>query len=98
MSLTEEARQRGCYCGTWDTNPEAFESAGIPRGFCGFCQVCGRPGHTRHFPGAVPYTGCWCERHWWRIVWLDPRATIGCMVWLVGLALVGFGLWWWRHH
>jgi len=57
MSLTEEAQKRGCYCGVWDTNPGAYESLGYPHSYCGFCQACGRPGHTRHFPGPVPYTG-----------------------------------------
>jgi hypothetical protein len=49
----------------------------------------------RHFPGAVPYTGAWCDRHWRRVVWLDPRATLGCLVWLAGLALAGFAVRWW---
>jgi hypothetical protein len=34
-----------------------------PRGFCGWCEVCGRPGHGRHAP-AEPRTGAWCDQHW----------------------------------
>jgi hypothetical protein len=64
MSWTEEADKRNCYCGVWDTNPAAFEAEGYPVGFCGMCEVCGAPGHTRHHPGPVPYTGCWCDPHY----------------------------------
>jgi hypothetical protein len=85
MSLTEEAQRRGCYCGVWDTNPGAYQSLGYPHGYCGFCQACGRPGHTRHFPGPVPYTGCWCDFHYRLTAWLDPRAGIGCFLWLAVL-------------
>lgn len=88
MSFTEEAQERGCYCGTWDRNPRAFEELGLPRGYCGMCDVCGRPGHLRHFPGAVPFTGAWCDRHWWRVVWLDPRGTLGCLVWVALVTLL----------
>ncbi len=31
---------------------------------CGKCDVCGRLGHTRHFPGPIPHTGGWCNYHW----------------------------------
>ena len=64
MSWTEEADKRDCYCGVWDTNPAAFEAEGYPVGFCGMCEVCGTPGHTRHYPGPAPYTGCWCDPHY----------------------------------
>ena len=79
----EEAREarRGnnCYCGPDDD-------------FCGECQVCGRPGHLRHFPGAVPYTGAWCDWHYWRLKVLHPNGAIGCWLYL-GLALaVGVAL------
>ena len=39
---------RACYCKRGES-------------YCGTCEDCGRPGHTSHFPGAVPYTGAWCE-------------------------------------
>jgi hypothetical protein len=44
-------RPRGCYCRPGETH-------------CGACQVCGRPGHTCHFPGPLPYTGSWCDEHY----------------------------------
>jgi hypothetical protein len=45
MSPTDDANRRGCYCGLWDTDPQFLEGQGIPRGYCGLCQTCGRPGH-----------------------------------------------------
>jgi hypothetical protein len=56
------ARQRSCYCGIWARNPKMYEERGLPRGFCGQCERCGKHGHARHFPGPVPYTGAWCDR------------------------------------
>ena len=40
-----------CYCEDGETT-------------CGDCQICEKPGHTRHFPGPVPYTGSWCDEHY----------------------------------
>ena len=53
---------RGCYCDVWAKDPAHLESRGIPRGFCGICERCKQPGHLRHAPGAMPYTGAWCDR------------------------------------
>ena len=53
-----------CYCSAWDTNPQAFEKQGIPHGYCGFCDVCGRPGHCRAHPGAPAVTSSLCDEHW----------------------------------
>jgi hypothetical protein len=55
---------KGCYCGLWDRTPEVLEARGVPRGFCGLCSVCSAPGHTRHHPGTVPFTGSWCDDHY----------------------------------
>lgn len=54
------APKRNCYCGSFDR--EFLRQQGIPEGFCGICERCGKPGHTQHFPGPVPYTGAWCDR------------------------------------
>ena len=77
---------RGCYCNLWRTKPETLRLQGIPEGYCGICERCGVPGHTRHHPGGVPYTGEWCDRivHL-KSVFLTP------MGW-VKLLLVGAGL------
>jgi hypothetical protein len=78
--------ERGCYCGLWDKDPSYLVSRGVPPGYCGHCQRCGEPGHTRHFPGGVPYTGCWCDKHYRRLSWLHPLACPGMAIY-VGLFL-----------
>jgi hypothetical protein len=95
MTSTEEARRRGCYCELWDTDSQVYESRGLPRGYCGFCERCGQPGHVRHFPGSVPYTGSWCDAHYRRLVWTDLRSPNCVMV--LAIVLGGFAalLRWW---
>ncbi len=85
--MSTEAEKRGCYCDIWDTNPAHFESKGVPRGFCGMCEVCGRPGHLRHFPGAVPYTGCWCDYHYRRASLTHPLGFPGGLLYAGAIAL-----------
>ena len=84
MTYTDDAKARGCYCGLWDKEPGFLREQGLPEGFCGKCETCGKPGHTQHFPGPVPYTGSWCESHYRRLLITDPRTNTGCIVW-VGL-------------
>jgi hypothetical protein len=48
-----------CFCDS--ISSELRIEQGIPEGFCGICEVCGKPGHAQHYPGSVPYTGAWCE-------------------------------------
>jgi len=50
---------RDCYCG--HLSKEFLDGEGIPEGYCGICERCGKPGHIQHFPGAVTYTGAWCD-------------------------------------
>ena len=76
------------YCSLWNTNPQSLRDQGVPQGFCGYCEICGQPGHTQHFPGAVPYTGAWCSRHLRWISVLHPMAFPGTLVWLLGLTLI----------
>lgn len=78
-----------CYCGLWSKKPAALEKRGIPRGFCGLCDVCGKPGHILHFPGAAPYTGAWCKKHYYMTMVLHPRGSIGIFIWgFVMLAII----------
>ena len=77
---------RYCYCGLWETDPKFLRDQDIPPGYCGFCQVCGEPGHIRHFPGSAPYTGSWCDRHYRRVRNLHPLGAVGFFLWLVVLA------------
>lgn len=81
-----DVNPQGCYCGLRQSRPGFLESQGVPPGFCGFCQVCHRPGHIRHHPGSVPMTGSWCDTHYRRLAWTHPLAIPGCLVWLAALA------------
>jgi hypothetical protein len=68
----EARRHRRCYCGPDDD-------------FCAHCDVCGRPGHLQHFPGAAPVTGAWCTYHYWRLALLHPNGNYGRFLWLAAL-------------
>jgi hypothetical protein len=92
LSYSEDAKARGCYCGLWDTKPDALRDQGLPEGFCGQCEKCGMPGHTRHFPGPVPYTGSWCDKHYRRLFLLDPRTGTGCLAWIGLIALIALAV------
>lgn len=72
---------RGCYCDIWEKDPEFFRKQGIPEGFCGFCDTCKKPGHTRHFPGSSPYTGTWCDFHYRMIGLIHPLGIYGTFFW-----------------
>jgi hypothetical protein len=63
---------RGCYCGLWKTNPDFLREQQCAEGFCGNCERCGAPGHTRHFPGPLPRTGAWCDRCYRIVAWNWP--------------------------
>jgi hypothetical protein len=89
--------KRWCYCGLWETKPAVLEQQGIPRGYCGLCDVCGRPGHTRHFPGSVPYTGSWCNFHYRLLGLFHPGSPVGCLVWLTLMSGLGVLVWWWAR-
>jgi O-acetyl-ADP-ribose deacetylase len=77
-----------CYCDLWNKSPETLEKQGVPRGFCGICHVCGEPGHLLHFPGAVPFTGAWCKKHYYRAMILHPLGGLGFIIWGLGAFLV----------
>ena len=82
------ANAKGCYCTVWKKNPDAYRAHGLEPGFCGICERCGKPGHTRHYPGPVPYTGAWCDRCY-RIVGLTGwmRGPIGWGLIIAALVL-----------
>ena len=77
-----------CNCNIWGKSPDTLRTQGIPDGYCGWCDVCGKPGHVQHFPGAVPFTGAWCRKHYYRTMITHPLGAIGFFVWIVGI----FGL------
>jgi hypothetical protein len=68
---------RDCYCELWEKDPSVLEKQGVPRGFCGLCDSCKTPGHVRHFPGIVPYSGSWCDAHYRRLSFVHPLAIPG---------------------
>ncbi len=75
-----------CHCDLWKKSPQTLASQGIPEGFCGLCDVCGKPGHILHFPGFVPVTRVWCRKHYYRAMILHPGGSIGIFVWAFGVA------------
>jgi hypothetical protein len=87
--------ERGCYCGIWDKNPAFFEAQGVPRGYCGLCDWCGQPGHTRHFPGAVPSTGTWCDAHYRRLSMVHPLGFPGLLIYS-GAVIAALAFWFLR--
>lgn len=50
---------QGCYC-------RPGQAA------CGRCERCGAAGHTRPFPGPVPYMGAWCDYCYQVVRWTHP--------------------------
>lgn len=83
---TDGSAVRGCYCDLWSKKPSVLEQQGLVRGFCGRCQRCRAPGHTRHHPGAVPVTGAWCDRHYRILSLVHPLAPRGMLLWLCVMA------------
>lgn len=56
-----------CYCPDRKNNPKVAElMKNIPEGFCGICDICGKPGHTKAHPN-LPTSGAWCDEHWEQI-------------------------------
>lgn len=78
--------ERNCYCDLWKTNPSVLEKQGIPRGFCGLCKKCRKPGHTRQHPGVISYTGSWCDHHYKILARTHPATPVGFVLWLGGIA------------
>ena len=86
---------RGCYCKERQNNPALAESMkDIPEGFCGICDICGKPGHTCCHP-TLPTSGSWCDEHWQQLVShrIFTLADIIQLIFMVLLAgLAGFTL------
>jgi len=82
------------YCGEREKNPNAFR--GIPPGYCGFCDCCGKPGHMCAHPH-LPTTGAWCDDCWQdllagrsfglhQLIWyllLGLSTTAGLLYWIL---------------
>ncbi len=63
----------------------------------GPCESCGRRGELRHFPGASPSSGVWCERHYRRLLWLHPLGHYGRWLWGAALVAVAALVVWFRE-
>lgn len=72
-----EPNERHCYCKPGDE-------------FCGTCERCGAPGHTRHAP-SQPYTGAWCDRCYGRLRWHWSTFLVGWRPYAIIAALVLLG-------
>ena len=86
--------RRDCYCSVWEKKPEVLEKQGVPRGFCGLCEICKKPGHLRHHPAAVPATIAYCDHHYRRIKWTHPLAFPGILLWAGPPALLYLAFLW----
>jgi len=82
------ARMRNCYCGGWDKDPATYEKRGYLVGFCGICERCGAPGHTRHFPGPVPYTGAWCDKCYRVLKWTWPFRALSGWAYILAIVMI----------
>lgn len=92
---TKQVSEPDCQCSLWTTQPDLLASQCVPRGFCGHSDVCGQPGHARHFPRSSPITGTWCEGHYRRLLWLLPMGQCGRRVYLFAIigVLAALTLW-----
>jgi len=52
--------------------------------------MCGKPGHSRHHPGAVRFTGAWSDFHYRMPASIHPLAPVGTFLWLAVIASVIF--------
>lgn len=72
-----------------EKSPQTLEKQGVPRGYCGFCIICKKPGHLRHSPGMSPSTLPYCDEHYMQKM-IQAR-KIGYLIKLV-MILVFLGL------
>ncbi|WP_035276914.1 hypothetical protein [Desulforegula conservatrix] len=75
-----------CYCQERLNNPKVAElMKDIPEGFCGLCDICDRPGHTRAHPN-LPTSGAWCDEHWKELL-ARPSITIDSILKTIIIAI-----------
>ena len=89
------SEQRDCYCGLDGSTGTSTATSDVPPGICGRCDVCGHPGHIRHFPGPAPVTGTWCDIHFRRAAWPHPLGHYGRWLYtgaVLALALIAIAL------
>lgn len=78
---------RGCCCGL--LAPKVLEQDGVPKGYCGLCDECGKPGHLRQGFSA-PATQVWCDACWkLHVRWVLKRCAIAIaliVIFFIGLS------------
>jgi len=83
-----EQTESSCYCEHIDDDFRKKEN--IPEGYCGICEMCGKPGHTRHYPGARPYTSSWCDECYAEIS--KPRKGLPLLYTVFVLGIIGISV------
>lgn len=90
----------GCYCKERETNPAVADlMRDLPPGWCGRCDICGKPGHTRAHP-SLPTTGAWCDEHWQALLaepGITPDRILMILLILLLTVTIGYQVYqWWR--
>ena len=75
-------KRRGYRCDESEKRPDGRDTQGLARGYCSLCLICVVPGHTRPHPGAVQFTGSWCDFHYSVLAVTHPLAPVGTFLWL----------------
>lgn len=81
-----------CYCLERKETPDLAEIfKDLPEGYCGYCSVCGEPGHTRAHPHA-PVSDAWCDLHYeevlnGKVISLGSIVGAAIMMLVLGLAI-----------
>ncbi len=88
----------GCYCKERETNPGLAETMkSIPVGYCGICDICGKPGHMRGHPH-LPTTKAWCDEHW-SVLIAQPGITLDRLlivfILIIFTVTIGIAINWW---
>lgn len=89
-------RDVDCYCDLWEKEDmrQDFLRRGVPPGFCGLCERCGRPEHLRLLPGSAQ-TRCLCFRHrllHYAGIFASPFNIYGLATWF-GLGFTAWAAW-----
>ena len=76
-------------------SPDCYCEDRKPGVYCGVCQVCGKPGHTRAHPN-LPTTGAWCDEHWAELLarpGLTPDLIFRAVIIIVTLGIFIVMIW-----
>lgn len=88
---TENAKN--CHCDLWEKDPQTLKDQGIPKGYCGICEFCQKPGHTMTHPGR-PCSVSWCDQCQREYMEGAISLPLGQIFVLILIALAAY--WWWK--